>query len=130
MTMLAQRSPIEKAKDAVYSVGFPSKGHAIVAGSDTKRYHVYIKISDSGVIRVDCQKELGSLGQEPCLGNSSGVCYHSIAAVMKLFRMHGFKTAWSKNKDNLIRLRNTGGGVHMVVSKNSGAVVYLLSSRI
>ena len=102
-----------------------SSYHLLVPGHNGHRYHVYVKV-ESGTFTVECQQEMGSLGQRPCQGNSSSLCYHAIAGVKWVLRAWNRENFWSSKLDNLRRLRRTGGLLHRVVSKTSKKEVYVL----
>lgn len=68
-----------------------------VPGSDGARYQVIVR-RGFNTIETECSKCLGHLGYEHCPGNLSGVCRHSIAAVIKTMGEAGYIPRFRKNK--------------------------------
>lgn len=74
-----------------------------VPGSDGARYRVIIR-RDFNTIETECSKSLGHAGHEHCPGNLSGVCRHSIAAVIKSMGEAGYIPRFRKNKTQAQKL--------------------------
>ncbi len=103
--------------------------HISMPGHRDTRNRVFVKLDPTGYIMVECQKDI-LLGYKPCIGNSTSLCYHAIAAVKYVFNQNGFETFWSGKRGNLLRLRNTGGSLHCVKSKQSGSKMWVLGKKV
>ena len=88
-----------------------------VPGHDGKSYLVifsYLK----GEIVVDCNCRT-AIGIKPCQGSYHGVCYHSMAAVIKAAQETGKKVSFCQSEESANRVAKLGGKVILVTSRRN-----------
>lgn len=75
-----------------------------VPASEATQNHVIIRRKDGGVITTECRKEAGHIGYVDCLGNLSGVCRHSLAAIIIAMRDMGYIPRFRRSLDDAKQL--------------------------
>lgn len=91
-----------------------------VPGSAGAKYQVTIRRTNA-TLKVECFKCLGNLGRDYCPGNLSGVCRHSIAAVIKSMGDAGYVPRFRKSKPQAIKLADKL--FHISLTGDNGPVV-------
>ena len=59
-----------------------------------------------------------------CKGSAHSVCYHGIAAVMRVAREKGWKVSWTRGQSEAIRLSNLGGRPLSLTSERSRVTIW------
>ena len=97
----------------------------IVPGHEGRRYQVILK-RRPGVIQVRCEQWTALGPTRRCPGNSAGVCYHGIAAIIAAAERRGYGVSFAENARDAARVRrlHPDGSVFSVVSVQSGRTIY------
>lgn len=100
----------------------------IVPGSNATRNHVIIRRFNGGIISCECRKEVSGNNYVPCNGNLSGVCRHSIAAIMVAMGDQGYTPrfrksyndikAYARQHDNVLLPNHDIGGPAILILKS------------
>lgn len=83
-----------------------------VPGTDAKRYNVIIRPRRNPTY-LDVECLMDAPGQLQCKGDAVSVCYHEMAAVMKMAKGNGFKTSVAHSDVDATRLRRIFEGKGM-----------------
>ena len=87
-------------------------------------HHVILWWHIDGV-SAECRVELPHDNYVPC--PSRRVCYHMLAAVIVAFREKGYRVYLAEDKDNLKRLKNTGGLLLRIAARRTGYTAWMLA---
>ena len=115
----------EKARAIAPFAKIMGKNEVYVPGKNAKTYSVIVK-RQNGNILTECRLVTIN-GTISCKGNSSSVCYHSLAAIIALAQANSYKVMLCKNKTSASKIQNiTHGSILPVISRQSHKRKYIV----
>ena len=115
---MSLNSRAAEARFAVKAGLIKENGKAIITPSKSKpagTYHQVFLSWQGKDLRATCA-ETNPLGQGHCLGNSNGVCWHVLAAVVHKSQKSGKSVSFCSDRAHADRLARVGGKVYRLFS--------------
>jgi len=102
--------------------------HVSVPGSENKNYDVYGRWNKtSRLVSIECKLNCGVAGHKNCMGALITVCYHQMAALIKLIKNTKKSIAFCQSREDAVKISNLKSGKwYRVQSRQSGKTLWFV----